>query len=97
MQQGDSGLVGFGFCQFEQSADLKSVSVARVGPLTTTCHMGTDDITSDQIILKLSNSSPTENSLFMSKIFLLLLNTHVLNTTFSQSTSESTFQSSSGQ
>ena len=33
VQQGDSGLVGFSFGQFEQSADLKTLSVPRVGPL----------------------------------------------------------------
>ncbi len=38
VQQGDSGLVGFSFCQFEQSADLKTLSVPCVSPLT-------DDIT----------------------------------------------------
>lgn len=33
VQQRDSGLVGFGLRQFEQSADLKALSIARVSPL----------------------------------------------------------------
>lgn len=33
VQQGDSGLVGFSFGQFEQSADLKPFGVSSVSPL----------------------------------------------------------------
>lgn len=49
VQQGDSGLVGFRFCQFEQSADLKTFSVPRVSPLTWWHHTMTDDTTKQQV------------------------------------------------
>lgn len=70
VQQGDSGLVGFRFCQFEQSADLKTLGVPRVSPLMTSqnkwhhirSNKTVDDVINCQMTSNISRNKQAQTS-----------------------------------